>query len=170
LSEQPQVGHDESEEATPNAKKEITCALRNGPEGLALTVPRWDHGKGVMARTVTVEMDEKGRVHIPSSVRREIKSRRFILSVKGGKLLMEPVRSAASVRGKYKNIIKASVEEIEEAGERFVAASNADARQKLAWQAELKDRLVRLDRVLKEVPPARKGFAAKSVREDRESH
>jgi predicted nucleic acid-binding protein len=37
-------------------------------------------------------------------------------------------------------------------------------------RAELKDRLVRLDRALKEVPPARKGFAAKSVREDRESH
>ena len=42
--------------------------------------------------------------------------------------------------------------------------------EELVWQAELKERLVRLDKVLKDVPPARKGFAAKSVREDRESH
>jgi hypothetical protein len=42
--------------------------------------------------------------------------------------------------------------------------------EELAWQAELKERLARLDRVLKDVPPVRKGFAAKSVREDRESH
>jgi len=42
--------------------------------------------------------------------------------------------------------------------------------EELAWQADLKERLVRLDKVLKDAPPARKGFAAKSVREDRESH
>ncbi len=101
----------------------ISALVGHGPEGLTLTVPPWVSGKGLMARTVTVEMDEKGRVHIPSSVRQELKSRRFTLSVKGGKLLMEPVKSAASVRGKYKDIIKASVEELEEAGERFVAAS-----------------------------------------------
>jgi hypothetical protein len=42
--------------------------------------------------------------------------------------------------------------------------------EELAWQAELKRRLARLDKVLAEMPPAPRGFAVKSVKEDRESH
>jgi DNA-binding transcriptional regulator/RsmH inhibitor MraZ len=76
-----------------------------------------------MPRTVTVEMDEKGRVHIPSSVRQELKSRRFTLSVQGGKLLMEPVKSAARVRGKYRGLLRVSIDEMEENQERFVTAA-----------------------------------------------
>ncbi len=75
-----------------------------------------------MARAVTVELDNKGRVHIPSSVRREVKTRRFNLYVQGGKILMEPVRSPATVRGKYKGLISVSVEQLEEAQESFVTA------------------------------------------------
>lgn len=40
----------------------------------------------------------------------------------------------------------------------------------LAWRVELKERLDRLDKIVKEGPSAPRGFAAKSVREDRESH
>ncbi len=80
-------------------------------------------GTIVMAKAVTVEVDEKGRVHIPSSIRQELKSRRFTLSVKNGRLLMDPVKPAATVRGKYKGLLKASIEEMEEAQERFVAAN-----------------------------------------------
>jgi len=40
--------------------------------------------------------------------------------------------------------------------------------EELAWQLELRDRLARLDRVLANMPPAPKGFSAKSVREDRD--
>ncbi len=76
-----------------------------------------------MARVVTVEMDEKGRVHIPSTLRRELRSRRFTLSVKGGRLLMEPVKPPATVRGKYKGLLKVGIEELEEAQERLVSAS-----------------------------------------------
>ena len=74
-----------------------------------------------MARAVTAELDEKGRVHI-SSVRREVKTRRFNLYVKGGKILMEPVRAPATVKGKYKGLMRVSVEELEEAQESFVTA------------------------------------------------
>jgi DNA-binding transcriptional regulator/RsmH inhibitor MraZ len=77
----------------------------------------------MVVRVVTVEMDEKGRVHIPSWVRRELKSRRFTLSVKGGRLLMEPVKPPATVRGKYKGLLKIGIEELEEAQERFVTAA-----------------------------------------------
>ncbi len=75
-----------------------------------------------MARTATVEVDEKGRVHIPASVRRELKTRRFKLSFDKGRILMEPVQPAEAVRGKYKGLLKVSMEELEEAQERFVAA------------------------------------------------
>ena len=42
--------------------------------------------------------------------------------------------------------------------------------EELAWQVELKARLGRLDKALAKMPPAPKGFAVKSVREDREGH
>lgn len=40
----------------------------------------------------------------------------------------------------------------------------------LAWKVELNERLEELDKSLSKVPPAPRGFSAKSVREDRESH
>jgi predicted transcriptional regulator len=42
--------------------------------------------------------------------------------------------------------------------------------EELAWQVELKERMARLEKTLKDMPPAAKGFSARSVREDRESH
>ncbi len=73
-----------------------------------------------MARVVVVEIDEKGRLLIPPSLRRELKSRRFTVSVKGGRLVMEPVKPPDAVRGKYKGLLKVGIEELEEAQERFV--------------------------------------------------
>jgi bifunctional DNA-binding transcriptional regulator/antitoxin component of YhaV-PrlF toxin-antitoxin module len=87
-----------------------------------LVFPLSHRGTIQMVKAVTVEVDEKGRVHIPSSIRHELKSRRFTLSVKKGRLVMDPVKPATTVRGKYRGLLKASIEEIEEAQERFVAA------------------------------------------------
>ena len=42
--------------------------------------------------------------------------------------------------------------------------------EELAWRIRLKESLEKLDEVLREMPPAPSGFAAKSVREDRDSH
>lgn len=42
--------------------------------------------------------------------------------------------------------------------------------EELAWQVELKKRMAKLDKVLADMPPAPKGFSARSVREDREGH
>lgn len=39
--------------------------------------------------------------------------------------------------------------------------------QDLAWEAELKGRLAKLDKALEKMPPAERGFSAKSVNEDR---
>ncbi len=88
----------------------------------------WDSHSGIVgewvavARAVTVEMDEKGRVHIPANVRREVKARRFTLSLEEGRILMEPVKSPALVKGKYKGLLKVTMDELEDAQERFVTA------------------------------------------------
>ena len=42
--------------------------------------------------------------------------------------------------------------------------------EELAWRIRLKESLEKLDEVLREMPPAPSGFAARSVREDRDSH
>ncbi|MGQ9468941.1 MAG: VapB-type antitoxin [Nitrososphaerales archaeon] len=42
--------------------------------------------------------------------------------------------------------------------------------QDLAWRAELRERLEKLNKSLSRITPAQQGFSAKSVREDRESH
>jgi len=73
-----------------------------------------------LARAVTVEIDNKGTVHIPSSVRREVKARRFNLYVQGGKIVMEPVKAPTTVRGKYKGLIKVGIEQLKAAQESFV--------------------------------------------------
>ncbi len=75
-----------------------------------------------LAKTMTVEVDAKGRVHIPAAVRRELKARRFKLSLEKGRILMEPVKAPETVRGKYKGLVKVSLEALEEAQERFVTA------------------------------------------------
>jgi hypothetical protein len=42
--------------------------------------------------------------------------------------------------------------------------------EELAWRVRLKESLEKLDETLREMPPAPPGFAARSVREDRDSH
>jgi len=40
----------------------------------------------------------------------------------------------------------------------------------LAWKIEIKERIERFKKATEDIKPAEKGFSAKSVREDRESH
>jgi len=77
---------------------------------------------GTLARIITVKMDEKGRVRIPAAIQRELKSRRFTLSFQEGKLLIEPMKSPETAKGRYKCLLKTSLEKIEEAQERFSSA------------------------------------------------
>ena len=67
-----------------------------------------------------VELDPKGRVLIPAEIRRELKVRRFRAKVSHGRIVLEPVIKAESVRGKYKGLLKVSAEELEERQERFL--------------------------------------------------
>ncbi len=72
--------------------------------------------------TLEVEMDSKGRVLLPANVRREVKARRFSLDVKEGRILLEPLPDPERVRGKYRRLLKVSMEELEEAQEKFVTS------------------------------------------------
>ncbi len=76
----------------------------------------------VLARIVMVVMDNKGRVRIPASLRREVKARRFTVSLEEGRIVMKPVKSPDSVREKYMGILKVPLEELEQAQERMVTA------------------------------------------------
>jgi bifunctional DNA-binding transcriptional regulator/antitoxin component of YhaV-PrlF toxin-antitoxin module len=71
---------------------------------------------------VEVEMDSKGRVLLPATVRREVKARRFSVDVKGGRILLEPLPDPENVRGKYRKLLKVSMEELEESQEKFLTS------------------------------------------------
>jgi bifunctional DNA-binding transcriptional regulator/antitoxin component of YhaV-PrlF toxin-antitoxin module len=67
-----------------------------------------------------VELDRKGRLLLPAEIRREAGSRRFTVRVEDGKIELCPVPDPKSVRGKYRGLLRVSMEELEEAQERFV--------------------------------------------------
>jgi len=70
-----------------------------------------------------VEVDSKGRVLLPSQVRKRVSSRRFELRVEDdSKIILEGMPDSESVRGKYKDLLKVkkSISQIEEDQERFV--------------------------------------------------
>jgi len=69
-----------------------------------------------------VEIDRKGRVLLPSEVRKRMRTRRFELRVEDNSVIMEGLPDPESVRGKYKGLLKGkSISRIEEDQERFVS-------------------------------------------------
>ena len=69
-----------------------------------------------------VEIDNKGRVLLPSEVRKKMKARRFELRVDKNSIIMECLPDPESVRGKYKDLLKGkSMSEIEEDQERLIS-------------------------------------------------
>jgi len=61
---------------------------------------------------IVVEMDEKGRILIPSSLRRWLTSRKMILRRVEDHLELIPLPDTKSLKGKYR--IEGSMEDIEE--------------------------------------------------------
>lgn len=69
-----------------------------------------------------VQVDRKGRVLLPSEVRRKVGVKRFQLRVEDGSIIMEGLPDPESVRGKYKGLLKGkSLSQIEEDQEEFVS-------------------------------------------------
>lgn len=73
-----------------------------------------------MRKKTIVVLDPKGRLLLPSEIRKKIAARRFVLRFKDEKLELEPLPAPKSVRGKYRGLLKVSREELEEAQERFL--------------------------------------------------
>jgi len=67
-----------------------------------------------------VEADEKGRILLPIEVRRKFNARRFEVTAKGEEIVLKPVARLEELKGKYREIIKADWEELEEKGEALV--------------------------------------------------
>jgi AbrB family looped-hinge helix DNA binding protein len=71
---------------------------------------------------VQVEIDTKGRVLIPSSVRRKIGSKRFEIRLEDNTIVLEGLPDPESVRGKYKGLLGGkSISTIEEEQEVFLS-------------------------------------------------
>ena len=69
-----------------------------------------------------VEADSKGRVLLPIEVRRKFRAKRFKVTAKEESIELRPVVGVEELKGKYRDLIGAEWEELEEKGEEFVAA------------------------------------------------
>jgi len=65
---------------------------------------------------VIVQMDEQGRIYIPSSIREKLKSKRYLLRIENNNLILIPISIEDKIK-KLRGIIKVdrhlSLEEIE---------------------------------------------------------
>lgn len=93
--------------------EETQCLMFRPPVGLGEV--------GLLGKAVTVEVDEKGRLRLPASLRRELNTQRFTLRVQNGRLVLEPVKHPSKVRGKYKGLLRVDLEELERTQERLVS-------------------------------------------------
>jgi len=71
--------------------------------------------------TVTVvELDEKGRVLLPASLRRKLGVRRFEVKLVGDRIELLPVQDFRSLKGKYRERLRTPWVKLEEKAEKFV--------------------------------------------------
>jgi bifunctional DNA-binding transcriptional regulator/antitoxin component of YhaV-PrlF toxin-antitoxin module len=71
--------------------------------------------------SAVVEADERGRILLPSEIRRKFHTRRFKLTVKEDLLELQPLKNVEDLKGKYKDIITSDWEKLEERSEDFVS-------------------------------------------------
>ena len=57
---------------------------------------------------------------LPSEIREEFGTRRFVLNKMDGRLELEPIPEAESVKGKYRGLIKKEISKVEEDQERLL--------------------------------------------------
>ena len=74
---------------------------------------------GVTTVTV-VELDEKGRVLLPASLRRKLGVRRFEVKLVGDRIELLPVQDFRSLKGKYRERLRTPWVKLEEKAEKFV--------------------------------------------------
>jgi bifunctional DNA-binding transcriptional regulator/antitoxin component of YhaV-PrlF toxin-antitoxin module len=67
-----------------------------------------------------VELDEKGRVLLPASLRKKLRARRFEVRLVQGRIELVPIQDLKALKGKYRDRIKTSWPRLEEQAEKFV--------------------------------------------------
>lgn len=67
-----------------------------------------------------VKLDDKGRVFLPASVRKKVRTRRFEVKVVKGKIELIPVKDIRALRGKYANRLRSPWAELEEKAEKSI--------------------------------------------------
>ena len=69
---------------------------------------------------IEVSLDSRGRLLLPSEIREEFGTRRFVLNKMDGRLELEPIPEAESVKGRYRGLIKKEISKVEEDQERLL--------------------------------------------------
>jgi bifunctional DNA-binding transcriptional regulator/antitoxin component of YhaV-PrlF toxin-antitoxin module len=77
-------------------------------------------GGGVGTPLTIVELDEKGRLLLPASVRKKLGARRFEVGLVAGRVELAPIRDVEALKGKYRNRIRAPWVKLEEMAEKIV--------------------------------------------------
>ncbi|MCD6483670.1 MAG: AbrB/MazE/SpoVT family DNA-binding domain-containing protein [Candidatus Odinarchaeota archaeon] len=65
-----------------------------------------------------VSLDSRGRITIPKEIRSKLKSKKFLIVLDGKNIVLIPVPELNDLKGSLK--IPWTIEELEEAGEKFV--------------------------------------------------
>jgi bifunctional DNA-binding transcriptional regulator/antitoxin component of YhaV-PrlF toxin-antitoxin module len=71
--------------------------------------------------SVVVEADERGRILIPSEIRRRFKTRRYKMTPKKDRVELEPLEDVDDLYLKFAKKIKSDWETLEEKSEEFVS-------------------------------------------------
>jgi len=69
-----------------------------------------------------IELDDKGRALLPSSLRKKLRARRFEVRLTDGKLELVPLEDMKALKGKYRHLIRTPWVKLEEKSERLVRA------------------------------------------------
>ena len=71
--------------------------------------------------SVVVETDERGRILIPSEIRRRFKTRRYKMTPRKDRLELEPLESVDDLYLKFAHKINSEWETLEEKSEEFLS-------------------------------------------------
>jgi len=81
----------------------------------------WAPTGGRVGTSLTVvELDDKGRLLLPASLRRKLGARRFEVGLVAGRVELAPIQDVKALKGKYRNRIKGPWVKLEEMAEKLV--------------------------------------------------
>ena len=75
---------------------------------------------GLWSKLTVLELDEKGRALLPSSLRKKLGTRRFEVRLVDGRIELVPLENLKMLKGKYKDRLKTKWVTLEEKAEKFV--------------------------------------------------